>query len=248
MWHSYFRIPNRIRARASEVGSLDDAIGIHYRGNDKLTELWDSNPTSREEYLTIVEDFCQTRPALRRIFLATDDALFEPLLKARLPHQVVTLGAAGFHKAPADITSEKADNALLDCLLLSKCAVVLETSSALPSFAKILNPGLEIYRASASKFFMNSPYFPVGFIPIYRSTSPEITALIDRLTIGDWTRSPDAERFTDTFTSRSYWPPALRVVYTFVRNLPGFSWVGRMPDWLAFARRNLKLTVRKFRA
>ncbi len=34
LWKTYFRIPDRVIDRTTIVGSLSDAIGIHYRGNE----------------------------------------------------------------------------------------------------------------------------------------------------------------------------------------------------------------------
>jgi hypothetical protein len=121
------------------------------------------------------------------------------------------LGEVGFHKADTQIgeLSAKGDRAMLDCVLLSRCRAVLITSSALSAFAKILNPELEIYRVAASKRFEDIPYFPVAYIPRYVSSSPEISAVVDRLMADDWTQDSDADRYIVSFTSRkrpqSFW-------------------------------------------
>jgi hypothetical protein len=230
VWNAYFRIPNRIAESAETFGSLADAIGIHYRGNDKQTSLWDTNPVSHHDYLLIIEEFIKNRPEFRRIFLATDDANFCQFLKNNLSMEIVNLGGVGFHKAEAsrDAVEAKTDRAML----------VLLTSSALPSFTKILNPDLEIYRVAASKFFTNTPYFPTAYIPIYKSSTPEISALVDRLMLGDWTQTADAELFTAPFDSRPYWPPIARLMYSYIKRLPGFKWAWRMPHWVAaYSRR-----------
>jgi hypothetical protein len=239
IWNSYFRIPDRIANRAETFGSLLDTVGIHYRGNDKQTSLWDTNPVGHDDYFEIISEFLRHRPQFRRIFLATDDIGFYQFLQNRLSVEIINLGGVGYHKAetPRDELESKTDRAMLDCVLLSRCGAVLLTSSALPSFAKILNPDLEIYRVAASKFFTNTPYFPVAYVPIYKPSSQAVSALIDRLTIGDWTKSGNADLFSATFDSRPYWPPMVRLVYSFVRRLPGLRWVGRAPDWLAAFRR-----------
>jgi hypothetical protein len=121
----------------------------------------------------------------------------------------------------------KTDRAMLDCVLLSRCGAVLLTSSALPSFTKILNPDLEIYRVAASKFFAHIPYFPVAYIPIYQSSSSAISTLVDQLTAGDWTKAAGANPYSTPFASRPHWPPLVRLVYIFVRRLPGFRWARR---------------------
>src|SRR6202022_4371104 len=85
---------------------------------------------------------------------------------------VINLGEVEFHMAAEHTVTraEKTDRAMLDCVLLSRCECLIETSSALPSFAKLLNPKLEIYRCAASKLFgklyTNMPYFPVAHVPV----------------------------------------------------------------------------------
>jgi hypothetical protein len=241
LWNAYFRIPDRVINRARALGSLSDAIGIHYRGNDKNTSLWDSNPINHDNFLAIVRQFCQERPQFQRIFLATDDLHFYGFLKRNISLDIITLGGVGFHKdqASPELAEAKADRALLDCVLLSRCGVVLLTSSALSAFAKVINPGLEIYRAAASKLFHNSPYFPVAYIPIYNSSSPDVAALVDHLMADDWTKTVDSQLFAAPFVYRQYWPPILRLIYSYIRRLPGFDWVVHLPNLLAAFRRSL---------
>jgi hypothetical protein len=235
IWNAYFRVPDRIIKRAIDFGSLSDTLGIHYRGNDKQTALWDTNPVSHGDYLTIIRRFCEERPQFRRIFLATDDAQFHKFLKSNISLEVINLGDVGFHKdrTSRELADAKTDRAMLDCVILSRCGAVLLTSSALPSFAKILNPELEIYRVAASKIFeKNAPYFPVAYIPIYNSSSSEIESLVDRLMVGDWTKTTEARLFTQPFISRPFLSPILRLIYLiyfYVRQLPGFRWVAQLP-------------------
>jgi hypothetical protein len=204
IWHDYFRIPGRIIESADAIGSLANTLGVHYRGHDKMNS--DSNPVHYTELLDIIRDFLEQRPELQRVFLATDDYRCYDCLQRNLPLQIINLGEVGFHKATTQIEglSAKGDRAMLDCLLLSRCRAVLKTSSALSGFAKILNPELEIYRISASKRFDDDPYFPDAYIPRYLSSSPEISAVVDRLMVDDWTQGSDAGRYTTSFTSRKH--------------------------------------------
>lgn len=235
IWHAYFRVPDRIINRARDLGLLSDTLGVHYRGNDKQTALWDTNPVSHDDYLSIIKQFCHERPELHRIFLATDDPTFYQFLKRNIALQVNNLGDVSFHKdrTSPELADAKTDRAMLDCVTLSRCGAVLLTSSALPSFAKILNPSLEIYRVAASKFFeKNVPYFPVAYVPTYNSSSPEIATILDRLMVGDWTKSRESSRFTESFVSRPFLSPALRAVYSIyfhLRRLPGFHWLVQLP-------------------
>jgi len=243
LWNAYFRIPDRIINRAAAFGPLSDAIGIHYRGNDKNTSSWDSNPVGHDNYVTIIRQFCKERPEFRRIFLATDDANFYQFLKSNISLEIIHLGGVGFHKdrLSLELAEAKADRAMLDCVLLARCGVVLLTSSALSSFAKVINPGLEIYRVAASKLFYNSPYFPVGYIPVYNSSSPEVAALVDQLMTGDWTKTADLDLFSESFVFRRSWHPAFRFIYYHIKGLLGGEWVARLPFFLAAFRRKWRL-------
>src|SRR3979411_1783507 len=102
---------------------------------------------------------------------------------------------------------------MLDCVFLSRCGAVLLTQSALSAFSKLINPDLEIYRVAASKLFHNTPYFPVAYIPVYKSKSSKIAAIVDNLLEGAWTRTADYQLFATPFVYRRYWAPALRLVY-----------------------------------
>jgi hypothetical protein len=235
IWNSYFRIPDRINTLAAAIGPLSNVLGIHFRGNDKPAATWDTNPISHNEYLVIIRDFIESRPEFQRIFLATDDFSFHEFIKDKVPLEVVNLGEVKFHKLeiPSEGLDAKTDRAMLDCVLLSRCGVVLQTSSALAAFTKILNPELETYRVAASKRFYDAPYFPVAYIPWYRSASPEVSALVDRLMEGDWTLEWDAHLFAAPFAARPCWPSSspVRLLKSYLRGVerwPGFAWVGTL--------------------
>jgi hypothetical protein len=243
LWHRYFRIPERMVRRADQLGSLETTLGVHYRGQDK--QPWDSNWVNQDDYLPIIKDFLSKRPDLTRIFLATDEYSFYQYLKDNLSIEIVNFGDTGFFKA-AETQGDKtkADRAMLDSYVLSRCAAVLQTSSALSAFAKILNPDLEIYRVAAAKFFINIPYFPTSFVPRYVSSSPEITTIVDRLMIDDWTTDRRASLYLAPFVSRREWSPIARRLFLMLyksRHLSGVGWaVSTLPRWGA----KLKLLLR----
>ena len=200
IWTRFFRLPQAVESRAEGVGPLNDALGVHYRGTDKLTADWDTNPVAAEDMIAIIADFLGRRPDLTRIFLATDDRNFPAKLRSAVGCDVINLGEVSFHKAEDRISSdlEGATRALLDSVLLSRCGAVLKTSSALSGFAKIFNPQLEIYRCAASKRFADIPYFPVAYIPPYQSEDAAVQAILTRLMRDDWQQSDPTppRRFT----------------------------------------------------
>ena len=204
LWKRYFTVPARIEAAADEVGPLGETLGVHYRGNEKLTSTWDSNFISPDEFLDVVADFLAQRPQIRSVLIATDDMGFKERATARLDRPVIAREPGRFlfeEKSSAERTAE-ADKALLDCVLLSRCQVVMSTSSALSAFAKVLRPALEIYRTAASKLFEDAPYFPVAYIPVYRPKEPAVAAVVDQAMIGDWTQTSKFAKFSKNFAHR----------------------------------------------
>lgn len=198
IWSTYFRTPQRIEAEADLLGPLDDVLGVHYRGTDKITASWDTNPVTHADMAAIIKDFQLRRPALKRVFVASDDNSFAGYLETQIDAPVINLGKVDFHKAgdPAVDNRRKADRALLDCVVLSRCGAVLKSSSALSGFTKVLRPSLEIYRCAASKLFADIPYFPVAYIPPYQSDDPDIQAILARLMQDDWSAQRPKPNFT----------------------------------------------------
>jgi hypothetical protein len=192
LWSRHFEIPARVLRRAEALAPGPGTLGLHFRGTDKVSAHWDTNPVSHADFLALTADFLRTHPEIERLFVATDDAAFLEAVRdrfARLP--IATSGVGAFHKDARDGPSS-ADHALLDCVLLSRCRWVLKTSSALSAFAKVLNPELAIFRVAASKLFDVMPYFPVAYIPRLRSSDPECARILERLLQGDWLDDPVA--------------------------------------------------------
>lgn len=211
IWSSYFRIPERIHRQADAIFPTSRVVGVHYRGTDKQTSLWDSNPISQEHFIVLLRDYLSQRTDTETIFVATDEPSFIEHLRQSFDVPVVTVGEVEFHLAQQHKTTraEKADRAMLDCVLLSRCASVVETSSALPSFAKLLNPRLEIYRCAASKLFgrlyTNMPYFPVAYIPVLPVHRDESQEILRKTMFMDWTEQPETEHFLQPFVAAPRW-------------------------------------------
>jgi len=208
LWSTYFKVPHRINASADEMGDLSSTLGIHYRGNDKNTNSADSNPVTYRDFSLIIQDFLKRPHSFTQIFVATDEDAFVDHLRATVGMTVVTRGAGTFHR---NLEGRKgraleADRAMADCVLLSRCAAVLNTSSALSAFAKVLNADLEIFRCGASKMFNDIPYFPIAYIPVYQSDDAAVRDVLKRTLADDWSDSPGAKKFKTPFASRPRWP------------------------------------------
>lgn len=208
IWSAYFRVPQHIEEQASALLPRGRILGVHYRGNDKLTSLEDSNPISHLNFLRLLREYLDENLPFDSIFAATDDFSFVHKLQAEVKVPVINLGKTGFHKVstPAASLQEKTERAMLDCVLLSRCTALLETSSALPSFAKLLNPSLEAYRTAASKMFDHSPYFPVAYIPILPVKSVAARDILATTLKGDWTFDDKLARYREPFSYRTLRP------------------------------------------
>lgn len=197
LWRSYFRPKRGVLDAADEIDpGLENAIGVHYRGGDKLKAAWDTNPIKRLDFLRILEDRIEGDPSIDRCLVTGDDAVFIAMAKDRLRLPLTALSPGEAHK---DIRSDDqaqrgAILAFRDCILLSRCRAILQTSSALPSFAKVLRPEVDCQRCAASKWFGEVPYFPVAYIPVYESTNPDLQAIIRKAMVGDWSTEPEASR------------------------------------------------------
>lgn len=213
LWKRYFRVPDRVLARADDAGIRPGTLGVHYRGTDKNLASQDTNPVSAADMLSCIREALHHRPALQDIFVASDEPGFADLVRLEFPdRQVINLGAVSFHKS-GQADSDRADRAVLDCLLLSRCEVVLKCSSALSGFAKILNPHLDIYRVAACKLFYDIPYFPDAYIPRWMQLLPENQSRHDRLFAGDWLEDPRVPvRFKRSFAYQPRYRGAERML------------------------------------
>lgn len=198
-WHSYIRFAPDLyqhldRFLAAHISS-QFMVGVHYRGTDKNSDFAQTNPISRSQFLRVLEDFLTNHSRARTIFVASDDSRFidevqsfaegrwtvlhHPQLRSKDDEPV-------FNRHGEDQNLAIAQSAVLDCLTLSRCRQVLTTTSALSAFAKVLNPEVEVYRASAFKF----NWFPVAYTTRYKGHDKRVQAMLRKLQVGDIYSTP----------------------------------------------------------
>ena len=120
-------------------------IGIHYRGTDKVSEA----PTmSYEEVFNYIHREI-TLKLNAKFFVATDDAHFLNFMHAKFPGKIITLDAMrSYDQNPVHYALgngyRKGKEALLDCLLLSRCAKLYKMCSNLSDSSLIFNPSLPV--------------------------------------------------------------------------------------------------------
>ena len=195
LWADYFRPAQAVVDATNRADpGLENSLGVHYRGGDKQRSRWDTNPIRREDFLAVVEDRIREDPTIDHCLVASDDAAFIDHARRRIGLPVTLLPAGAQHKVKGigEASTARAGAALRDCMLLSRCKAVIQTSSALPSFAKILRPELDCRRCAASKWFGRVPYFPVAYIPVHEATDLATRAVIEKAMVDDWSRQPEA--------------------------------------------------------
>jgi hypothetical protein len=193
-WHSYFRFADEVYERLDrffeERVLCYPIVGVHYRGTDKNSDITQTNSMSRGRFLSALEDFLTNYSEAKTIFIASDDSNFiddvhsfagarwvvlhHPQLRSKDESPI-------FNRHGIDQNLEIAASAVLDCLTLSRCQSVLTTMSALSAFAKVLNPDVEVYRASCCK----PDWFPVAYTKRYRGREKHIRAMLSKLQTGD---------------------------------------------------------------
>lgn len=129
-------------------------IGVHYRGTDKVIEA------PRIAYNDVVNQINRvielTVKALPySIFVATDEQPFLDHMKEQFPDRVVYLEdgirsthGGSVHHSERELNYKKGEDAVLDCVLLSRCNILLRTSSNLSLVSTFINPDMPVIELS----------------------------------------------------------------------------------------------------
>jgi hypothetical protein len=130
-----------------------DVLGVHYRGTDKVRESpmvpYDSVRRNIEHYLGLY-------PKTDSIFVATDDANFlDHLRGASIGRPIVwredafrSRDGSSVHESAWTDKYEMNRDAIVNCLILSRCAALLKTASILSGWSKLFNPRLPVVMLS----------------------------------------------------------------------------------------------------
>jgi hypothetical protein len=124
-------------------------LGVHYRGTDKVRE---SPFVSYDSVIRNIDRYLELYPATDCIFVATDDERFlDHLRNAALGRTIVwrddsfrSKDGSSIHESPT--TDKQAINrdAIVNCLILSRCEALLKTASILSGWSKLFNPRLPV--------------------------------------------------------------------------------------------------------
>lgn len=127
-------------------------IGIHYRGTDKKAE---APRISYDEVATVVAQKIQSIEQNDfKIFIATDEADFVEYMKVQFPRKVICQKMRRAKANGTPLHFQKLNgyqlglNALLDCLLLARCDILIRTSSNLSLWSTYFNPSIPVVNLS----------------------------------------------------------------------------------------------------
>jgi hypothetical protein len=141
-------ITDEVRDFARDCLPPGTALGIHFRGTDKL--VTDSTHLGFDQVAVYIRRCLRAYPALDRLFVATDEPAFLMYLNKHFPAQKVVTppdrvrpsGAGAVHLSVAGGGYDKGRDALVNALLLSECAVLLKTMSNLSGWSSVFRPTL----------------------------------------------------------------------------------------------------------
>lgn len=141
-------------------------IGVHYRGTDKKFEA----PRIAYEHMLALIDRELSRSADAQIFLATDEAPFLEACRGRYGAHLLflrdfarSMDGHAVHRHRSYDGFMLGRDAMLNCMALSRCDVVIKTPSILSGWAKIMNPALEMYLVTRP--FSACTWFPDRALP-----------------------------------------------------------------------------------
>lgn len=139
-------------------------IGLHFRGTDKSKE---ARRVSWEDCAATVENYRRAHPEAEAVFLSSDEAAFIDWMRDRLEDIEVIAhddrersrdGKAIHIDAARGDNGQKAREALINTLLLSRCDVLIRSSSFMSAWSSLFRPDLPIIMLNAP--FDGQCWFP----------------------------------------------------------------------------------------
>ena len=141
-----------------------NVLGVHFRGTDKTLE---APRVDREVLRKTVARFLERNPDVDCLLAASDEASFVPYMRDAFPALPVvshddTIRSTSlqpfYQQDLGEGNYRKGEEALINCLLLSRCRALIRTTSFLSAWASIFNPELPIV-------LLNAPYAKAMWYP-----------------------------------------------------------------------------------
>ncbi|MFV0339467.1 MAG: nodulation protein NodZ [Parachlamydiaceae bacterium] len=147
-------IQNKVDLFVKERFQDHYVIGVHHRGTDKVTEMpLVSFDKTAKALAGVIEKLPKEQHAHLKIYAATDDSHFIEFLSTIYPDQVIFNDfVRSEDNQPLHIGNDekygsiyqKGEEALVDCLLLSRCNHLIRPWSSLSIVADHFNPNMPI--------------------------------------------------------------------------------------------------------
>lgn len=163
-------------------------LGIHYRGTDKINT--EGGYINIDIFKQIMDDYLSYNH-IDNIIIFTDEKnifinlydYYKNKYNIKYTNNFIELNTddilwSNYNKYNFNI-DKIYKQCIIDSIILSKCDVVIKTSSQFSAWSKIFNPNIEIYRISS---FIHD-WFPDSRIPIYKSFNNNINDIINNLFI-----------------------------------------------------------------
>lgn len=122
-------------------------IGVHYRGTDKCLE---SDIISYKTVFESLQALIKEHASIYKIFVATDDYYFLTYIQGHFPGHVIAIDAirseegTAVHFTEKNLNYKKGEDAVIDCVLLSKCDLLLKMNSNLSNCSIKFNPTMPV--------------------------------------------------------------------------------------------------------
>jgi hypothetical protein len=156
LFNKYFRPSPDVIADVDEIGKRLEisasTIAVHYRGTDKIHE---AGKVPWQQLCDAVDEISDRNRGLTNILLASDDAKFIEFFQSHAFRISVTVAPAAYMpkgNTPVHFSGHPGlaigREALVTCLLLSRCGFLIKTPSYLSAWAKIINPSLPVWLIS----------------------------------------------------------------------------------------------------
>lgn len=168
-FNHYFKFSKEIIDLSYDISkNFKNCLGVHLRGYDKLrVNDKENTPISNEEYIKKLLDLSKTK-SFESVFILSDDAE----LKSFLAREISINFKIPIHQTPFKTIyhidqknrSDKLEltkESVAEMLALSKCKFAIKNHSAFSSWAKIINPSIEMYRVTKCK----QKWFPDYYLP-----------------------------------------------------------------------------------
>ena len=158
------------------VGAADQALGVHFRGTDKIEE---AARVSYDDVARAIERHLSHNTGIRTIFVATDEAAFVDFITSAFPllRFVYLTGATRsrdgqpVHLSTApEVRLALGRDAIIDAIVLSQCSAVIRTSSFLSAWSCIFNPDLRT--TTLNKPYAAKTWFPERVIMASSGSQP----------------------------------------------------------------------------